>query len=79
MIFNSSKMCKGHKCLKMCNLDEVTEQFNWLLDLLSEHTQEVRVVEPPPRCKHIAGHPGSPKLHILGGYRKRGWIPKFDK
>ena len=57
MIFNSSKMCKGHKCLKMCNLDEVTEQFNWLLDLLSEHTQEVRVVEPPPRCKHIAGHP----------------------
>ena len=61
-------MCKGHKCLKMCNLDEVTEQFNLLLDLLfehtqevldllSEHTQEVRVVEPPPRCKHIAGHP----------------------
>ena len=63
MIFNPSKMCKGHKCLKMCNLDEVTEQFYLLLDLLSEHTQEVldllsehtqevRVVEPPPRCKH---------------------------
>ena len=50
-------MCKGHKCLKMCNLDEVTEQFNLLLDLLFEHTQEVRIFEPPPRCKRIAGHP----------------------
>ena len=68
MIFNPSKMCKGHKCLKMCNLDEVTEQFYLLLDLLSEHTQEVldllsehtqevRVVEPPPTCKRVAGHP----------------------
>ena len=52
-----SKMCMGHKCLEPCNIDEVTRSFNDLLDVLFQYTNEVRIVEPPPRCKRIAGHP----------------------
>ena len=52
-----SKMCMGHKCLELCNIDEVTRSFNDLLDVLFQYTTEVRIVEPPPRCKRIAGHP----------------------
>jgi len=52
-----SKMCMGHKCLELCNIDEVTKSFNDLLDVLFQYTTEVRIVEPPPRCKRIAGHP----------------------
>ena len=38
--------------------DEVTEKLNLLLDLhFRTHTREVRVIEPQPRCKKIAGHP----------------------
>ena len=28
-----------------------------MLDILFQYTTEVRIVEPPPRCKRIAGHP----------------------
>ena len=52
-----SQICKGHKCLNMCDLDRVTATFDMLLDILFMHTFQVRVIEPPPRCKKIAGHP----------------------
>ena len=41
----------------MCDLDRVTATFDMLLDILFMHTFQVRVIEPPPRCKKIAGHP----------------------
>ena len=47
----------GHKCLEICNLDEITKTFNILLDILFMYTHEVRIVEPPPRCKCVTGHP----------------------
>ena len=52
-----SKLCMGHKCLEICNLDEITKTFNILLDILFMYTHEVRIVEPPPRCKRVTGHP----------------------
>ena len=52
-----TKLCMGHKCLELCNPDEVTKTFNVLLDILFEYTNEIRIVEPPLRSKRIAGHP----------------------
>ena len=59
-----SQICKGHKCLNMCDLDRVTATFDMLLDILFMHTFQVRVLESLPRSKNSR----TPKLHILGGY-----------
>ena len=37
------KLCKGHKCLTMCNFGEDTEKFNLLLDLhFRTHTRSAK-------------------------------------
>jgi len=46
-----SKNCGTHKCLSKFDMDECMETYMKLLDLLFLFTSEVRIVEPPPRCR----------------------------
>ena len=46
-----SGICGKHKCLQQYNMYESVETYLKLLDIFYLYTSEVRVVQPPPRCR----------------------------
>ena len=48
-----SGMCGNHKCLQHYNSYEALETYLKLLDIFYHFTSEVRIVQPPPRCRKL--------------------------